>query len=641
MNSDIKFSIKEIAAALNIAEKEINRIQREYNIKDENGYLSNAQVKFLICIIETMAENARKAADDYLDKMVKANDIIIETSALLEESAPEFLDNIAPHLKAASRVINIPSSVLSELMNHKAKESSMAQRADEVIRKITNMSRNGMAAIRGEMTEKFDANQCVQIAVQYITETNILIITQKNELSNDLLKLNKLRSVNGKRLSVGRINRYGYLNRFKSDIYSEGVQNVSGYSAGYRTSGSNPFVSRTYTISKGRPVGGFDKPLNVSSIPEEGDKVIDAKGSIYRLASVISKGGEGTVYELEDGTVAKIYHPDKLSKGRFEKLKLMVERPIIFEGLCWPTELLYNFMGEFIGYRMVKARGKELDCTVFNPKLLEKTFPNWKKIDTVRLCISILEKISFLHSQGVILSDISGTNILVESPEKVWFVDCDSYQVEDYVCPMGTVHFTPPELQGVNFSTVLRTLGNENYSVAVLLFMIMLPGQNPYNQMNSDNIRTAIREMNFPYARDRNDSDENAPAGKWTCIWSHLPRYIRDNFYAVFDKDGDRNAEENRITANEWLKVFRYYHKQLESGTFQESDEQSAEIFPTSFRTTQNMVKHSIMTLTCPVCGSTFKLTDGEVEWYNENNLKLPKLCRGCREQRKQLRRMA
>lgn len=96
------------------------------------------------------------------------------------------------------------------------------------------------------------------------------------------------------------------------------------------------------------------------------------------------------------------------------------------------------------------------------PMLLSKYFPQWNKIDTVQLCVTILQKLKYLHDRNVILGDINPYNILVVSPTEVYFVDTDSYQVEGFICPVGMPIFTAPELHKKNSQYGLRTLGNEN-----------------------------------------------------------------------------------------------------------------------------------------------------------------------------------
>ena len=44
---------------------------------------------------------------------------------------------------------------------------------------------------------------------------------------------------------------------------------------------------------------------------------------------------------------------------------------------------------------------------IFIPQLLKKYFPDWKKKDTVQLCLTILKKFKYLHDRNIILGDIN------------------------------------------------------------------------------------------------------------------------------------------------------------------------------------------------------------------------------------------
>ena len=316
------------------------------------------------------------------------------------------------------------------------------------------------------------------------------------KLSNDLLGLNRLQSVQGKRLTVGRINRYGYLSRYLTQ-----EQRFAGSSSrsGWESRSVAALIPEDQT------------QIPVSHVPASGEAVFGS--TALCLGEKLATGGEGSIYDLSDGTVAKIYHRGKLTVGRREKLERMTAEPVCCEGVCWPKELLRDAEGNFVGYRMERARGTELQRALFTRPALEAHFPNWKKADMVQLCITILEKICALHGRGIILGDINPLNILVVSPTEVWFVDCDSYQIGGYPCPVGTVRFTAPEIQKRNFADFLRTEGNEAFAVATLLFMLMLPGKSPYAQEGGGDLSEAILAMDFPYPCGDNHSDKTPEGG--------------------------------------------------------------------------------------------------------------------------------
>lgn len=278
------------------------------------------------------------------------------------------------------------------------------------------------------------------------------------------------------------------------------------------------------------------------------------------LTKKIGEGGEGSVFETNVGAdsdyVVKIYARNKLLDTKIDKLKLMMSKSIIHPGVCFPVALIENERNETTGFLMQRARGVELGKSVFMPKLLQSKFPSWTRRDTIQLCITILEKIKYLNDRSIILGDINGQNILVVSPTEVYFVDCDSYQIGNYPCPAGTAHFTPPEAQGKNYSTFLRTQAMENFAIATLLFMIMLPGKSPYAAVGGASPEENIRNGVFAY--ESSDASK-IPSGKWGYIWSHMSFNVRQAFVETFRKNGAHFAPEKRLNTGQWLQLFKAY----------------------------------------------------------------------------------
>ena len=265
---------------------------------------------------------------------------------------------------------------------------------------------------------------------------------------------------------------------------------------------------------------------------------------------------------------------------------------------------------------MQKAAGKDLQICVLGKHQLQNNFPNWEKIDLVQLCITILKKIKFLHSKNIILGDINPNNILVESPKKVYFVDTDSYQIEDLPCPVGTINYTAPEIQGKTYKTFLRTMGNEHFAVATLLFMIMLPGKTPYAQQGGESAEDNIKKMDFPYPLGEL-SNGKAPIGPWRYIWSHLPYELKRAFYYTFTAGQKYSTEENRLDARGWLIIFRKYKRLLESGVLAEQDPMSLELFPTRHKNT-SISSQNIEYITCKLCGQKVQKNDSQNGYCND-----------------------
>lgn len=328
-------------------------------------------------------------------------------------------------------------------------------------------------------------------------------------------------------------------------------------------------------------------------------------GRSILLGSSISAGGEGRIYgSSNSGLVCKIYHADKLTLLRQKKIQLMVSRKIDRLGICWPIDMLRNEHGEFVGYLMPRAMGKTLQSSMFVKPVLEKTYPRWRRVDLVRLCLAFLQHMQFLHSLNIIVGDINPMNFLVtDDSNTLWVVDTDSFQIENFPCPVGTVNFTAPEIQGCNYSDFLRTKDHELFAVATMLFMLLHPGKPPYSQQGGGSPADNIKAMDFPYRFRKNDDGydgKNAPHGPWQMIWANLPFHIKEHFHLAF-------RENRRLSIDEWLRAFRKYDYMLGKG------QTSTELFPMSFR-----VRDPI-DVPCGKCGNVHTASRQWVTKLNES----------------------
>lgn len=317
-----------------------------------------------------------------------------------------------------------------------------------------------------------------------------------------------------------------------------------------------------------------EKPVNlsISAVPKEGEYVYSGENGKIRLVKSLSAGGEGTIFETDQpDRVCKIYHKDRLTTIRQKKIELMLSRKIVKEGICWPIDLVKNSSGQFVGYIMSMAKGKPMQHTMFVKPVLERSFPNWSRIDLVNLCIAFLDKISFLHSINIIIGDINPLNVLItEESNNVWLVDTDSFQIEEFPCPVGTVNFTAPEIQGKNYAEFMRTREHELFAIATMLFMILHPGKPPYAQQGGGDPAENIKRQNFSYPFGK-DVSGKAPEGPWQNIWANLPGKVKEAFWNTFKKN-------QRIEVSDWKKLIKLYRSEILKGWH------SNELFPTTFK---------------------------------------------------------
>jgi rRNA-processing protein FCF1/tRNA A-37 threonylcarbamoyl transferase component Bud32 len=541
----------------------------------------------------------------YTKQIVATNKIFIDTCSFLHDCYPHFEKLLFPILKDAKEKLYVPIKVIEELQRFKKSDSHKCNNAASyALKSIANHQHKGLIELKGEESDNFADNVFLCQFVKFRMHYNLVLITQDNKLASDLLNLNNVKSSNGKKVSVCRITSYGTLGRNNGSAIQQHNKDIYCVNEEHnQINSNNNSISEEKVFSIKKQITTLkDSLLPVSHIPGEGEKVCSAlTRDIITLSGLIAKGGEGSVFKTNaPRLVCKIYKKENLTRFRLEKLRRMVDSGLQYEGVCWPTDVVMNREGQPVGYLMPKAEGIELQKCVFIPPLLKKHFSNWTKHDTVQLALTILEKIEYLHHHNIIIGDINPLNILVKSPTEVYFVDTDSYQIEEFPCPVGTVPFTAPEAQQKHFATFLRSFGNEQFAVATLLFMIMLPGKHPYAQQGGEDPISNIKKMDFSYALGEK-SNKKTPDGRWRFCWSHLPYKVKEAFYETFHFSGQYAKEVERLNAQDWIALFSEYRRLLESGKFEQRDPESILLFPTRYKNVSNSPLGS-----CSLCGQQY-----------------------------------
>ena len=498
--------------------------------------------------------------------------VFADTCSLMHRRAERFfLDVLAPRLRGCGASLVVPLGVVRELQRFRDEDSRRGRLALGGYGILQHYQREGILDLRGDEGDCFPDQLFLSLFARFLTQYDLCLITQDKKLASDLRGLAGLGSVQRKRsLEVFGISRDG----------DRLVSHEEPRRAFFEVPGDPVFPLATKCVAS-------PPPQRVSSrSPGPQDPLAGDRLGSVRLVEPLGEGGEGTCWATEGGLVCKLYRPDRIGGILEAKMRLLVEGGCRTPRLCWPRDLVRDQEGRFVGILMDRAEGVDLQRALFVKPLLEKTFPHWTRRNLVGLALDVVEKVRELHRRNVLLGDLNPRNILVDPQGQAWFVDLDSCQVAGYPCPVGTPTFTPPEIQGRDFKTFLRTPEQEQFALATLVFMILLPGKPPYSQQGGSSPEENIRLGNFPYAVGEKRSGA-VPRGPWRNLFSHLPWALKDAFEGVFNR-GDR------YSADRWEDLLRRYHQGLEAGWFCD------DLFPRGPKILDPVATR------CPSCGQEF-----------------------------------
>jgi DNA-binding helix-hairpin-helix protein with protein kinase domain len=297
--------------------------------------------------------------------------------------------------------------------------------------------------------------------------------------------------------------------------------------------------------------------------------LFDAHGRSLGLATPLDRGGEAEIYRIS-GTpfrVAKVYHPQHRTAERRRKLELMIadppddsERAQGHASIAWPTDLVFDGRGGFLGFLMpgIDTGTTRKLVDVYNVSSYPKGL-TWA--DLLLVARNLAVALAALHQKGYVVGDLNESNILVARNDLITFVDCDSMQVRDgatgqvFRCPVGKGEYSPPELQGVSFGAVDRTPESDAFALSVMISQLLLLGRHPFAGGHSPRLEDNIlRQDSFLFA-----PGAQAPAG--TPPPNVLPARILDLLARCF-REG-HGEPRRRPTADAWADALDAAHRSL------------------------------------------------------------------------------
>jgi DNA-binding helix-hairpin-helix protein with protein kinase domain len=311
--------------------------------------------------------------------------------------------------------------------------------------------------------------------------------------------------------------------------------------------------------------------------PAKSANLLDAQGRPVQLAGWIGKGGEGSVYEVEGepALVVKVYHRLPLPEDQRAKLQAMVSHwSKDLEAIsAWPRSIVYD-------------AGRRMPCGILMPKVADarhlhelygtstrrRHFPGalWQHL--VLAARNAAAAFYTLHTAGIVVGDVNQGNLMVDPQMRVRLIDCDSFQIthegKTFTCPVGTPHFTPPELRGEKLREVQRTSDHDAFGLAVLIFHLLFVGRHPfagrYRGAGDLPITKAIAERRFAFSKERCETLVDPPPASLRL--EDLPPEVARLFEAAFRGGGD--GRTSRPTPEDWARKLEDLMKQRKTCTF-------------------------------------------------------------------------
>ena len=298
---------------------------------------------------------------------------------------------------------------------------------------------------------------------------------------------------------------------------------------------------------------------SLRNLPYNKPLVTDMAGTIVPLGEEIGVGGEGRVFAVQGKPklAAKLYHKGALPDDSALKLRAMVDigADKLASISAWPHDLLLDSRNKAVrGVLMPRINDARELHELYGTTNRARHYPQAQWGHLVLAARNTAAAFSAMHSRGVIVGDVNQGNLLVDQEMCVRFIDCDSFQIQlrnrTFRCPVGTPHFTPPELQSLKLSEVSRTTDHDRFGLAILIFHLLFVGRHPfagrYNGPGDMTIEKAIAERRFAFSKHKEETLVDAPPASLEL--KDLPPTLG----ALFEQAFRKNEGEERPTPEQW-----------------------------------------------------------------------------------------
>ena len=287
--------------------------------------------------------------------------------------------------------------------------------------------------------------------------------------------------------------------------------------------------------------------------------VYDETGRAFRVGRQFAHGGQGAIFQIEnrDDLCVKLYNqpPDA---QQAQKLRLLQNRaPRLANVAALPVSSAYAEANSttLVGVFFPFVSGRAI-FELYGTRFRLEYFQHADFRFLIHTAGNLADAFEKLHQAGVIIGDVNEQNVRVLPDAHVCLIDCDSFQITDhertYPSNVGTPLWTPPELQGMDLTGVVRTTNHDCFGLAQLIFLLLFVGRHPFAGVPRTGPpltpEDAIRAYAFAFAPACLDGPLQPPPG---CPpLATLPAEIQHGFLRAF-REGSAQPGA-RPTATEW-----------------------------------------------------------------------------------------
>jgi DNA-binding helix-hairpin-helix protein with protein kinase domain len=224
---------------------------------------------------------------------------------------------------------------------------------------------------------------------------------------------------------------------------------------------------------------------------------------------------------------------------------------------AWPLSPLYS-RNTVVGLVMPRASEHKPIHELYTPKSRLREFPNANWRFLIHTASNVARAFAAVHSHGHVIGDVNHGNLLASGKALTFFIDCDSFQIAingtTYRCEVGVSTYTPPELQGKTFSSILRTVNHDNFGLAVLIFHLLFMGRHPFAGRFSGRgdmpIERAIVEGRFAFGKDAPGRQMTPPPNSITL--QHVSPDLAALFESAFSPAAANGSK--RPDSQQWIR---------------------------------------------------------------------------------------